>query len=50
MSLALNKPKLDNLAGDIWKSAECLSNPPFDVKDYLQVRQEKRGSVSTSLR
>lgn len=24
MSLALNKPKLDNLAGDIWKSAECV--------------------------
>ena len=24
MSLALNKPKLDNLAGDIWKSAERL--------------------------
>jgi hypothetical protein len=25
MSLALNKPKLDNLAGDIWKSAERLA-------------------------
>src|SRR3989442_2145816 len=24
MSLTLNKPKLDNLAGDIWKSAERL--------------------------
>ena len=24
MSLALNKPNLDNLAGDIWKSAERL--------------------------
>ena len=24
MSLALNKPKLDNLASDIWKSAERL--------------------------
>jgi len=24
MSLALNKPRLDNLAGDIWKSAERL--------------------------
>jgi len=24
MSLALNKPKLDNLTGDIWKSAERL--------------------------
>jgi hypothetical protein len=24
MSLALNKPKLDNLVGDIWKSAERL--------------------------
>jgi type I restriction enzyme M protein len=24
VSLALNKPKLDNLAGDIWKSSERL--------------------------
>jgi len=24
MSLTINKPKLDNLAGDIWKSAERL--------------------------
>jgi type I restriction enzyme M protein len=24
MSLALNKPKLDNLANEIWKSAERL--------------------------
>jgi len=24
MSLALNKSRLDNLAGDIWKSAERL--------------------------
>jgi type I restriction enzyme M protein len=24
MALSLNKPKLDNLAGDIWKSAERL--------------------------
>ena len=24
MTLSLNKPKLDNLAGDIWKSAEWL--------------------------
>jgi hypothetical protein len=24
MALSLNKPKLDNLAGDIWKSSERL--------------------------
>lgn len=42
MSLALNKPKLDNLAGDIWKSAARLRNkyfyyyqPPTPAKDLL---------------
>jgi hypothetical protein len=24
MAFSLNKPKLDNLAGDIWKYVECL--------------------------
>ncbi len=31
MSIALNKPKLDNLAGDTWKSAERLRGK---FKDY----------------
>jgi hypothetical protein len=44
MSLSLNKPKLDNLAGDIWKSAERLRGkvglspiplPPLTVQDEI---------------
>lgn len=36
MSLALNKPKLDNLAGDIWKSAERLRGK-FKAYEYQAV-------------
>jgi type I restriction enzyme M protein len=36
MSLALNKPKLDNLAGDIWKSAERLRGK-FKAYEYQSV-------------
>jgi type I restriction enzyme M protein len=36
MSLALNKPKLDNLAGEIWKSAERLRGK-FKAYEYQSV-------------
>jgi type I restriction enzyme M protein len=36
MSIALNKPKLDNLAGDIWKSAERLRGK-FKAYEYQNV-------------
>src|SRR5437016_12382006 len=36
MSLALNKPRLDNLAGDIWKSAERLRGK-FKPDEYQNV-------------
>src|SRR6266550_9115635 len=36
MSLALNKPKLDNLAGEIWKSAERLRGK-FKAYEYQNV-------------
>ena len=36
MSLSLNKPKLDNLAGDIWKSAERLRGK-FKTYEYQSV-------------
>ena len=36
MALALNKPKLDNLAGDIWKSAERLRGK-FKAYEYQSV-------------
>src|SRR5438445_10783337 len=36
MSLALNTPKLDNLAGDIWKSAERLRGK-FKAYEYQNV-------------
>ena len=36
MSLALNKPELDNLAGDIWKSAERLRGK-FKAYEYQNV-------------
>jgi type I restriction enzyme M protein len=36
MSLLLNKPKLDNLAGDIWKSAERLRGK-FKAYEYQGV-------------
>jgi type I restriction enzyme M protein len=36
LSLALNKPKLDNLAGDIWKSAERLRGK-FKACEYQNV-------------
>ncbi len=36
MSLALNKPKLDNLASDIWKSAERLRGK-FKAYEYQNV-------------
>ncbi len=36
MSLVLNKPKLDNLAGDIWKSAERLRGK-FKAYEYQNV-------------
>jgi len=36
MTLSLNKPKLDNLAGDIWKSAERLRGK-FKAYEYQGV-------------
>jgi type I restriction enzyme M protein len=36
MTLSLNKPKLDNLAGDIWKSAERLRGK-FKTYEYQNV-------------
>jgi type I restriction enzyme M protein len=36
MALSLNKPKLDNLAGDIWKSAERLRGK-FKAYGYQNV-------------
>jgi type I restriction enzyme M protein len=36
MPLSLNKPKLDNLAGDIWKSAERLRGK-FKAYEYQGV-------------
>src|SRR5438876_78573 len=36
MALSLNKPKLDNLAGDIWKSAERLRGK-FKAYEYQNV-------------
>ena len=36
MALSLNKPKLNNLAGDIWKSAERLRGK-FKAYEYLGV-------------
>lgn len=36
MTLSLNKPKLDNLAGDIWKSAERLRGK-FKAYEYQNV-------------
>src|SRR6266481_366008 len=36
MSLSLNKPKLDNLAGDIWKSAERLRGK-YKAYEYQNV-------------
>src|SRR6266436_6191572 len=36
MSLSLNKPKLDNLTGDIWKSAERLRGK-FKAYEYQGV-------------
>ena len=36
MALSLNKPKLDNLAGDIWKSAERLRGK-FKTYEYQRV-------------
>src|SRR5437762_359692 len=36
MSLALNKPKLDNLANEIWKSAERLRGK-FKAYEYQNV-------------
>jgi len=31
MSISLNKPRLDNLTGDIWKSAERLRGKKFNA-------------------
>src|SRR5437870_6945676 len=36
MPLSLNKPKLDNLAGDIWKSAQRLRGK-FKAYEYQNV-------------
>jgi hypothetical protein len=36
MSISLNKPRLDNLAGDIWKSAERLRGK-FKAYEYQSV-------------
>jgi type I restriction enzyme M protein len=37
MALSLNKPKLDNLAGDIWKSAERLRGKfkPYEYQGVI---------------
>jgi len=40
MSLALNKPRLDNLASDIWKSAERLRGK---FKDLMEGKPEILG-------
>ena len=37
MALSLNKPKLDNLAADIWKSVEP------DTLDQFTIRRSSRG-------
>ena len=36
MALSLDKPKLDNIAGDIWKSAERLRGK-FKAYEYQSV-------------
>jgi len=41
MPLSLNKPKLDNLAGDIWKSAERLRGK-FKAYEYQSVTGQRR--------
>lgn len=43
MSLALDKPKLDNLAGDIWKSAERQRG---EFKAYEQPRLSWTNAIS----
>jgi|GEM_PF-5914268 len=56
MSLALNKPKLDNLTDEIWKSAEVLaklvkgletSTAPFSNKTGWTLRRDYK-AVSSS--
>ena len=49
MSLALNKPKLDNLTGDIWKSAERLRGK-FKAYEYQGVILAKHCTVISSVR
>jgi len=39
MAISLNKPKLDNLAGDIWKSAERLRGKSMAERVRLIPRQ-----------
>ncbi len=38
MSLSLNKPRLDNLANDIWKSAERLRRK-FKAYEYQNAKE-----------
>src|SRR6266496_1760965 len=46
MSLTLNKPKLDNLADDIWKSAERLRGK-FKAYEYqTQVSEQLKDTLS----
>jgi len=48
MSLSLNKPKLDNLANEIWKSAERLRGKfsEYSVAGFLeQAVQEMEGRL-----
>jgi type I restriction enzyme M protein len=47
MALALNKPKLDNLAGEIWKSAERLRGK-FKAYEYQNVSGELRKQISVA--
>ena len=46
MALSLNKPKLDNLAGDIWKSAERLRGK-FKAYEYQGVILVKEQATLT---
>ena len=48
MALSLNKPKLDNLAGDIWKSAERLRGK-FKAYEYQSVILPSSSSAAWSV-
>ena len=44
MALSLNKPKLDNLAGEIWKSAERLRRK-FNAYEYQNVMDYRKSLI-----